>query len=101
MDDYKQTRMPLCCSKKTISIIRENNIKGIDYFCCLNCFHSFRTENKIEAHKDFCNTVMSSEDIKMLEFNRYQKSNKASFAFYADLEYLVEKIEVDKNALIL
>ena len=44
---------------------------------------------------------MSSEDIKMLEFNRYQKSNKASFAFYADLEYLVEKIEVDKNALIL
>ena len=23
-------------------------------FYCLNCFHSYRTENKLEAHKKIC-----------------------------------------------
>ena len=23
-------------------------------FCCLNCFHSYRTKNKLEAHKKIC-----------------------------------------------
>ena len=25
-----------------------------EYFYCLNCFHSYRTENKLEAHKKIC-----------------------------------------------
>ena len=29
---------------------------------------------------------MPSEDIKIKEFNQYQKSDKASFIIYADLE---------------
>ena len=47
-------------------------------FCCLNSLHSFATENKRESHKnvcqnkDFCNVVMTSKDIKILEFNQYQ-----------------------------
>ena len=35
---------------------------------------------------------MPSEDTKILEFNRYQKSDKAPFIIYADLEYIIEKI---------
>ena len=30
---------------------------------------------------------MPSEDIKILEFNQYQKSDKALFIIYADLEH--------------
>ena len=25
-----------------------------EYFYCLNCFHSYRTKNKLEEHKNIC-----------------------------------------------
>ena len=34
---------------------------------------------------------------KILEFNQYQNLDKAAFFFYADLEYLIEKIDKCKN----
>ena len=40
---------------------------------------------------------MPSEDTKILEFNQYQKSDKAPFIIYADLECLIEKINGCKN----
>ena len=40
---------------------------------------------------------MSSEDIKILEFNQYQKSDKAPFVAYADLECLIEKTDGCNN----
>ena len=40
---------------------------------------------------------MPSEDIKILEFNQYKKSDKALFVIYADLEYLLEKINGCRN----
>ena len=40
---------------------------------------------------DFCNVIIPSEDTKTLEFNQYQKSDKASFIIYADFEYLMQK----------
>ena len=56
-----------------------------DDFCCLKCLHSFSTKNKFESHKtyvrDFCNVILPSENTKILEFNQYQKSNKASLLF--------------------
>ena len=72
-------------------------------FYCLNCLHPFATERKIESHqkvcenKDFCNIIMPSADTKMLEFNQYQKSDKAQFIIYADFEYLIEKTDGCKN----
>ena len=36
---------------------------------------------------------MPSEDNKILEFDQYQKSDKALFIIYADLECLIEKID--------
>ena len=59
------------CSSKTTCIIKRNNIKNHGGFCCLNCLHSFSTENKRESHKkvrenkDFCNVVMPSRDTKI------------------------------------
>ena len=40
---------------------------------------------------------MPSEDTKILEFNQYQKSDKAPFIIYADLECIIEKIDEYKN----
>ena len=40
---------------------------------------------------------MPSEDIRILEFNQYQKSDKGPFKVHADLECLVEKIDSCKN----
>ena len=87
--------MALSCSKQFISIINRNN--------CLNCLLSFRTKCKVESHKivcendHFCNVIMPSEDTKILEFNQYQKSDKAPFLFYEDLECIIEKTDGCKN----
>ena len=73
------------------------------YFYCLNCLHSFATENKGESHKkvcenkDFYQLVIPSEDTEILEFNQYQKPDKAPFAIYADSEFLIEKVVGCKN----
>ena len=40
---------------------------------------------------------MPSHDTKIFEFNQYQKSDKAPFIIYADLECIIEKIDVCKN----
>ena len=40
---------------------------------------------------------MPSEDTKILEFNQYQKSDKAPFIVYADFECLIEKINGCKS----
>ena len=40
---------------------------------------------------------MPFEDTKILEFNKNQKSEKALFVIYADLECLIEKIDGCKN----
>ena len=36
---------------------------------------------------------MPSRNTKKLELNQYQKSDKATFIIYADLEYLIKKID--------
>ena len=72
-------------------------------FYCLNCFHSFTTKNILQSNKRLCenrhscNIVMPSEDTKMLEFNQYEKSDKAPFIIPADLECIIEKIDGCKN----
>ena len=71
-------------------------------FHCLNCFHLFRTKSKLESHKKYVKIkifVIPSEDIKILEYNQYQKSDKAPFIIYANLECLLEKTDGYKNNL--
>ena len=82
----------ICKIKKTISTFKRNNFSTSRDFYCLNCLHFFATENKRESHKKvcenkhFCKTVMPSEDTKILEYYQYQKSDKAPFVIYAELE---------------
>ena len=67
--------------KKLSALIRGFKSKNNDNFYCLNFFHCFTTKSKLESHKrvcknkDFCNAIMPSEGIKMLEFNQYEKSD--------------------------
>ena len=82
---------------KPSALFREIMSKHCGDFFCLNCLLLFRTKNKLELHKRvcenkvFCN-IIPSEDFKILEFNQYQKSDKAPF-IYADLGCLIEKID--------
>ena len=68
-----------------------------DYYC-LNCFHSYRTKNKLEAHKkicenrDYCHVEMPTKDNNTIKYNQGKKSIKLPFVVYADLECLLEKM---------
>ena len=67
-------------------------------FYCLNCFRAYTTENKLESHKkvcenhDYCCIEMPNEGNKILKYNHREKSMKALFIIYADLESLLEKM---------
>ena len=58
--------------KKLLALLKGITSKHHVDFCCLNCFHSFATKNKLQLHKrvcenkDFCNIIMLSEDTKIL-----------------------------------
>ena len=55
------------------------------------------SHKKVSENKDFSNVIKPSEDTKILEFTQYQKSDKASFIIYADLECIIEKIDGCNN----
>ena len=72
-------------------------------FYCLNCFHSYRTKNKLEAHekicenRDYCHVEMPTNDNNMIKYNQEEKSIKLPFVVYADLECLLEKMSTCYN----
>ena len=67
-----------------------------DYYC-LNGFHSYRTENKLNAHKkicennEYCNIEMPTDKNNLIKYNQGDKSLKLPFIIYADLECLLKK----------
>ena len=91
--------------KKVSALLRGITSKNNGNFCCLNCLHFFRRKNILQSHKKVCknksfsNAIMPSEETKILEFSQHQKSNKAPFIIYADLECIIEKINGCKNNL--
>ena len=72
-------------------------------FYCLNCFRSYRTRNKLEAHKkicenhNYCNVEMSTKDNNIIKYNQGEKSIKLPFVIYADLECLLERMSTCQN----
>ena len=72
-------------------------------FYCLNCFHSYRTENKLEAHKkicenhDYCHVEMPTKNNNIIKCNHGEKPMKLLFVMYADLECLLEKMSTCIN----
>ena len=75
--------MVLSCSKKLSTLLRGISSKRHEDFYCLNCLHSFRTENKLKSHeklckknKDFFGIVMPAEKNKILKSNEYMNRIK-------------------------
>ena len=66
-------------------------------FYCLNCFNSYTTKNKLKEHEEICNNhdscriEMPKWVEKILKYNPGEKSLKAPFAIYLDLECLLKK----------
>ena len=77
-------------------------------FYCLNCFHSYSTKEKLKKHEkvcnnhDYCYVEMPNDNNKVLKYNHGEKSIRAPFVIYADLECLLEKMHsCQKNPEIL
>ena len=72
-------------------------------FYCLSCFHSYRTENELEAHKricenhDCCRVEMPTKNNNIIKYNHGEKSMKLPFVIYTDLECLLEKMSTCIN----
>ena len=72
-------------------------------FYCLNCFHSYRTRNKLKSHKkicenhDYCPVEIPTKNNNIIKYNHGEKSMKVPFITYADLECLLEKMSTCIN----
>ena len=72
-------------------------------FYCLNCFHSYSTKEKLKKHEkvcndhDYCYVEMPNDNNKILKYNHGEKSMRAPFVIYADLECLLEKMYSCQN----
>ena len=66
-------------------------------FCSLNCFNSYTTKNKLKEHEEICNNYdschvkMSKQAEKIVKYIHGEKSLKAPFGIYLDLECLLRK----------
>ena len=63
-------------------------------FYCLNCLHSFRTDNALKKYErlcnnnDYCGLEVPTKFNKTLKYNYGKKSLRSPFVIYADLECL-------------
>ena len=96
--------MALSCSKKFTSIILRNNIKSSWRFLLSKLFNTYTTHNKLKKHEKVCNnhdyyrTRMPKEHEKM-KYLPGEKSLKAPFIIYTDLECLLKKHDIVKIIL--
>ena len=66
---------------------------------CLNCFNSYTTENKLKEYEEICNNhdsyhiEMPKWAEKILKYIHGEKSLKAPFTIYLDLQCLLKKKE--------
>ena len=93
-----------CLAVKNLSrLLRGITSNHKEDFYCLKCFHSYRTENKLEAHKkicenhDYCHVEMPTKNNNIIKYNYGEKSMKLLFVIYADLECLLEKMSTCIN----
>ena len=72
-------------------------------FYCLNCFHSYRTYNKLKKHEivchnhDYCCVDIPKEHEKV-KYLPEEKSLKVPFIIYADLECLLKIVRSCQNS---
>ena len=84
-------------------LFRGINANNNGDFYCLDWLHSFRTDNALKRHgrlcgnNDYCHVEMPTKDNKTLKYNHGEKSLKAPFTIYADLECLLIKEQSCQN----
>ena len=63
-------------------------------FCCLNCLHPFRTDNRLKEHERLCEShepcepIMPSKGKNIIKYNSGEKSFPVANIIYFDLEAL-------------
>ena len=68
--------------KNLSALLRGITPKHHGDFYCLNCLHSFATNNKLKSHekvcknKDFCGIVLPTQKNDVIQVNQYMKSEK-------------------------
>ena len=81
--------------KDLLGLLRGIKSTHTEDFYCLNCFHSYRTKNKLEAHKkicenhNYCNVEMPTKNNTVIKYNQGEKSIK--------LPFVVEKMSTCQN----
>ena len=85
------------------ALLQENSSNHEGDFYYLNCFNSYITKNKLKEQKeisnnhDSCHVEMPNWVEKILKYSSGEKSLKAPFAIYLDLEYLLKKEQSLQN----
>ena len=85
------------------ALLRGITSRHVGDFYCLNCFHSYSTKNKLKKYgrvcydHDYCYVQMPNEENKILKYKHGEKSLKAPFVFYADLQCLLDKMYSCQN----
>ena len=69
---------------------------------CLNCLHSFRTDNTLKKHErlcdnNYCNVEMPTQFNEILKYYHGEKSIKTPFVIHADLECSLIKQQSCQN----
>ena len=99
-DGYKR---PTQSISRLFNKITSSNTTN-DYYC-LNCFHSYTTENKLKRHElvcenhDYCEVVMPDGRNKILKYAAGSKSLKMPHAIYVDIECQLVKHDTCTNKL--
>ena len=99
-DGKKWHHLPV---KKLSALFRGVTSNNNGDLYCINCLHSYRTENKLKKHEnvcrnnDYCYVEMPNEDNKIKIYNHGENSMKVTFIIYADLEPLLEKMSTCHN----
>ena len=89
--------------RRLSGLLRGISSNHVGDYCCLNCFHSKNSDNELKKHEKLCGKhddmlmIMPKEDKKILKYNHGEKSLKAPFIIYADLECLLKKEKSRQN----
>ena len=100
--DNNNNRWHYCAVKILPALFRGTISSNNKDFYCLNCFHSYRTLNKLKKHERVCNNHdyspadMPKENEK-IKYLPGEKLLKYPFIVYADLVYTLEKMEYCQN----
>ena len=88
------------CLIKNISSLLSSQINNNDHkrYFCLNCINSFKTEDSLDKHKEYCYNnecvnIMMPQPNTFLNFKSFRYSERAPFVIYADFESFIKPMD--------